>query len=72
MRAWYERKWWRWSMKIKDCPFCGDRPTVEPWHGGSKTKHMVRCENDDCPTGPGCTGKTRDAAIATWNKRAPS
>jgi hypothetical protein len=53
------------------CPFCGEEPTIQAWHGGPKTKRMVRCDNEYCDVSPGVTGSTRNIAIAIWNKRAP-
>jgi len=58
------------ARELLPCPWCGCFPTVEPWHGGVKTKHAVHCENDNCPTGPMTTGETKDKAIARWNIRA--
>lgn len=54
------------------CPFCGVRPTIEPWHGGAKTKRMVACSNDDCDVQPQVTGETNLLARDKWNRRAPS
>lgn len=56
------------------CPFCGYQPTIQPWHGGSPTKHMVACADElyeaiVCPTSPSCSGETRAEAIAKWNTR---
>ena len=56
------------------CPFCGRRPTIEPWHGGRKTKRMITCSAeyaDECPVAPSVTGETRKLALAAWNTRAP-
>ena len=55
----------------KSCPFCGQQPTVEPWHGGKPTKRRVACGNSGCHLGPGVTGDTRAKAISLWNLRAP-
>lgn len=57
--------------KALPCPFCGEFPTVQPWHGGGPLKHMVHCDNDHCHCGPGTTGPTKRKAIERWNKRAP-
>lgn len=53
------------------CPFCGQAPTIEPWHGGGPRKTCVSCANDDCPAGPAVVGPTRKRAIESWNQRAP-
>lgn len=57
------------SDELKACPFCGFLPTVEPWHGGPKTKHAVHCDNDACVVGPMTTGATKGKAIERWNRR---
>jgi hypothetical protein len=55
--------------EIKECPFCGAKPLIEPWHGGARTKHMVYCGNDYCFVGPQVTGETKSEAIERWNTR---
>ena len=54
------------------CPFCGFLPTIRPWHGGTKSKRMVACENERCHIGPCVTGATPQKAKDRWNERAPS
>ena len=54
------------------CPFCGETPDIETWHGGKPTKHMVSCINDECSCAPQCTGQTHAEAIARWNTRVAS
>lgn len=58
------------SEQLEPCPFCGSIPEITPWHGGSKSKRMVACVNDDCAVSPEVTGQTPAKAIAAWNKRA--
>lgn len=55
--------------RLKPCPFCGERPKVEPWHGGPKTKRLISCDNDDCAVSPGVTGDTARVAVIRWNTR---
>ena len=54
---------------VKPCPFCGEQPTIEPWHGGPPTKRMVHCENGRCDVNPMCSGDDLPKALASWNKR---
>lgn len=54
------------------CPFCGSRPEITPWHGGSATKMMISCEHEDCPLQPSTTGETTLEALEKWNTRATS
>jgi RNA polymerase subunit RPABC4/transcription elongation factor Spt4 len=54
------------------CPFCGDVPTVEPWHGGGPRKIMIHCESERCLVSPQVTGETPDEALSAWNHRVPS
>jgi len=51
------------------CPFCGEAPEMEPWHGGKPTKQMVSCVNDACAVLPQVTGETPALAAEAWNQR---
>lgn len=62
----------REPAELLPCPFCGDAPEVEPWHGGGPNKHMVGCVNDNCSAQPDVAGATRAKAIAAWNRRTPA
>jgi len=55
--------------EMKPCPFCGEAPEIEPWHGGAPTKKLISCQNEDCEVGPSVTGETEDEAVAYWNTR---
>jgi len=57
------------SLLEMPCPFCGEQPHVQRWHGGKPTKHMISCENIDCPVQPSVTGETLGKALAKWNTR---
>ena len=54
---------------VVGCPFCGETPTVEAWHGGGHDKHVVACLNVACPATPFLTETTRADAIRRWNTR---
>ena len=54
---------------VAGCPFCGETPAVEAWHGGGHDKHMVACTSKACPATPAVTGATRADAIRRWNTR---
>lgn len=51
------------------CPFCGEPPKVQPWHGGGSRKTMVSCESPVCLASPQVTGSTRRTAVEGWNWR---
>ena len=59
------------GLTLKACPWCGEGPDVEPWHGGGPNKHMVSCANELCPASPAVTAETRNEAIRLWNERQP-
>lgn len=48
------------------CPFCGQLPTVQKWHGGGPRKTCVDC---DCQAGPSVTAHDRATAVRRWNTR---
>lgn len=57
------------DSKLKPCPFCGDRPAIEPWHGGGHDKRMVSCMSDACYVNPAVTGENEQEAANHWNAR---
>jgi hypothetical protein len=57
--------------KLLPCPFCGGSATIQPWHGGRKTKMLVQCAGEDCFASPAVTGETRKEAVQRWNERNP-
>lgn len=54
------------------CPFCGELPSIQPWHGGGPEKQMIGCPNLDCDVSPQVTGETRTEALENWNRRESS
>lgn len=57
------------ATEASSCPWCGQQPTIQPWHGGKPTKKMVSCDNDYCAVGPSVTGETRRQALSFWDSR---
>jgi len=58
--------------KVKDalrCPFCGTKPSIEPWHGGGSNKHIIGCSSSRCDVSPSVTGESPEEAIKKWNRR---
>ena len=58
------------KLKIKPCPFCGSKVTVENI-GADEEAYMFECTNDDCASAT-CFGDystDRATAIKNWNKR---
>lgn len=55
---------------VRPCPFCGETPIMEPWHGGSPKKRMIHCVNDQCYVSPQVTAETPTAAARRWNGRS--
>lgn len=56
------------EIKIKPCPFCGGTD-LEVRDADKYTDAEVVCMNDSCGASV-AYGKTRDAAVAVWNRRA--
>jgi hypothetical protein len=56
-------------MEAAPCPFCGDQPYTEFWHGGGPRKTMVHCLSSDCAIGPSVVASTRARALDLWNIR---
>lgn len=51
------------------CPWCGTKPEMRPWHGGSVTKQLIGCVSTRCEVSPSVSGETGKEAIRKWNRR---
>lgn len=60
----------RKPVEPKPCPFCGEQPHVQPWHGGGPRKTAVCCDSDTCYANVMVQGPTKQIAITRWNSRA--
>lgn len=56
--------------EAKPCPFCGEQPVRQLWHGGGPKKTMVSCDSENCFVEPAATGPSRQAALDRWNFRS--
>lgn len=57
------------SEEAQPCPFCGEQPIIERWHGGGPQKRMISCESLYCWVRPSVCGETRRQALQHWNMR---
>ena len=56
--------------ELKPCPFCGlDTPDYCDEHGGDW--HFIQCRSLECQA-EGSRARSKDEAIAAWNRRAPA
>lgn len=52
------------------CPFCGDQPVMQAWHGGGPRKVVIECVSDFCYAQPGVSGESPTIALRRWNHRS--
>ena len=58
------------QIELLPCPWCGEKPQIQPWHGGLPTKVLISCENDEgCAVTPIVSGETPEEAASNWNHR---
>lgn len=58
------------KVSVKPCPFCGNFPAMERWHGGGPKKRLIHCEAEDCYVLPSVCAETPTAAARRWNARS--
>lgn len=56
-------------VHVYQCPFCGEMPIAEPWHGGSPSKVLIQCVYERCPANPQVSGESHIKAERGWNER---
>jgi hypothetical protein len=56
--------------RLLGCPFCGEIPKLMRWHGGTKYKRAVSCENENCAAMPTVIGANEAKAVDKWNNRS--
>lgn len=57
--------------ELKPCPFCGEPPKINEYHGSAIPEYSVDCMNDNCPAYAGSSLKeTKEETIEAWNTRA--
>ena len=55
--------------EAKPCPWCGQQPYIQHWHGGGPQKRLISCDTPECDVSPDVTGTSRKSALAHWNER---
>lgn len=56
-------------IKLKPCPFCGDKAVYESYISCKKRWHMVHCGGQHCVIAPSVSRLNPDEAIEIWNHR---
>ena len=51
------------------CPFCGEPPIIQYWHGGPPTKRSIDCQSENCPIHPSACAHTEQQTLDDWNMR---
>jgi hypothetical protein len=56
-------------MKLNPCILCGKQPTVDTW---ADKGYAAYCYKDVDTHALNCYGKTKEAAVARWNRLNPT
>ncbi len=54
---------------LRDCPFCGQPPTVTRMPHGGRDKFKIECVAEGCKAAAYVTGRTELEAATRWNRR---
>jgi transcription elongation factor Elf1 len=54
------------GIDLLPCPFCGEQPAVER---DARGKHVIWCENENCPASMQLNGNSLLETVKAWNTR---
>ena len=58
--------------ELRECPFCGVPPSLNPVASGKPSQYTVECNNGRCPAQPFVVEIGEGRAITAWNTRPAS